>query len=121
MRWVPGEGTGLGSDVRNERPICRVGGGRLLRSFAFIAARWSRRSADKARNYRNGVDAALPASELELRFAEVEMACVPFDDALMTLSRHGEPTVLRPFATGEAALAPEQFATAWRSAGSSRR
>jgi len=64
----------------------------------------------KARNYRNAVDAAMPSSELTLRFAEVETARVSLDDALVTLSRYGEPAVLRPFATGEAALAPEQFA-----------
>jgi hypothetical protein len=63
----------------------------------------------KARNYRNGLDADLPASELALRFGEVETARVAFDDALVALSRHGEPAVLRPFATGEAALAPDQF------------
>jgi hypothetical protein len=33
--------------VASERPIGRAGGGSLLRSFAFIAARWSRRSAWK--------------------------------------------------------------------------
>jgi hypothetical protein len=67
----------------------------------------------KARNYRTALDAGMPASELELRFAEVETARVSFDDALVTLSYQGEPAVLRPFATGEAALAPEVFAAAF--------
>ena len=40
-------GVEFGSGVASERPIGRAGGGSLLRSFAFIAARWSRRSAWK--------------------------------------------------------------------------
>lgn len=64
----------------------------------------------KARNYRNGIDAALAASELDMRFAEAETARVAFDEALVAVSRYGEPAALRIFATGEVALAPDDFA-----------
>lgn len=64
----------------------------------------------KANNYRNGVDAALTAHELDIRFAEVEAARVPFNEALLAVSRYGEPAALRIFATGEVALAPDRFA-----------
>jgi hypothetical protein len=64
----------------------------------------------KANNYRNAVDAALTAHELDIRFAEVEAARVPLDEALVAVSRDGEPAALRIFATGEVALAPDRFA-----------
>ena len=64
----------------------------------------------KARNYRLGVDAALASTELDLRFAAVEAARVPVDQALVVVSRYGEPGALRVFATGEVALAPDAFA-----------
>jgi hypothetical protein len=96
--------------------------GAILASRANVMA--SRMSADgagaraalsgflsKARNYRNGVDAALAASELDMRFAEVEAARVAFDASLVAVSRYGEPGALRVFATGEVALAPDNFAT----------
>jgi hypothetical protein len=69
----------------------------------------------KARNYRNSVDNALAPSELALRFAEVEVARNPFDDALVGVSRYGEPSALRIFATGEVALGPEVFAPVFAS------
>jgi len=65
----------------------------------------------KARNYRNGVDAALAASELDMRFAEVEAVRGALDASLVAVSRYGEPGALRVFATGEVALAPDNFAT----------
>ena len=64
----------------------------------------------KARNYRNGVDASLDSTELDMRFAAVEAARVPFDQALVAVSRYAEPGALRVFATGEVALAPDDFA-----------
>jgi hypothetical protein len=67
----------------------------------------------KARNYRDGLDAGLATSELALRFAEIDAVRGAFDDVLVALSRHGEPAVLRFFATREAALAPEQFAASF--------
>ncbi|HEX2339452.1 MAG TPA: hypothetical protein VHI98_03145 [Vicinamibacterales bacterium] len=69
----------------------------------------------KARNYRNGVDANLAQSQLALRFAAVEAARLPFDKALVTISRYGEPTALRAFATAEVAFAPENFAPGFTS------
>ena len=45
-----------------------------------------------------------------IRFAEVEAARVPLDEALVAVSRDGEPAALRIFATGEVALAPDRFA-----------
>jgi hypothetical protein len=124
------EPSDLNAAARPDRPLTDTAEAQLLGAAATIlatrakalsqrigsAAASARTSLSeflvKARNYRRGVDAALPASELALRFAEVETARVPFDDALVMLSRYGEPTVLRPFATGEAALVPDEFATA---------
>jgi hypothetical protein len=65
----------------------------------------------RARRYRNGLDAALGDSELASLFQAVEVARRAYDDALVAVSRYGEPGALRPFTTGEVALAPEEFAS----------
>jgi hypothetical protein len=69
----------------------------------------------KARNYRNGVDANLAESQLALRFAAVETARKPFDEALVAVSRYGEPAALRAFTTVDVAFAPENFAPGFTS------